>query len=550
MTTLAETLFYFIDREWLTQPAVRWSLTGAYVGVLLLIAIYGVHRYWLVYLYYRNKRNIPRPKSRFSDLPPITVQLPMFNEGNVAIRIIDAACAMEYPRHLLQVQVIDDSTDASAGIAEERCRYWSQRGINIEYIHRTDRTGFKAGALENAMKSAIGRFIAIFDADFVPPPNFLRRTVHYFTDENVGMVQAKWGHLNRDASWLTKSQAIFLDGHFLVEHTSRNRADRWINFNGTAGIWRKAAIESAGGWQHDTLTEDVDLSYRAQLHGWRFVYLPRLSCPAELPPEINAFKSQQHRWTKGSIQTAKKLLPQLLMSKAPLPVKVEAFFHLTSPMVYLYITLMVLLFYPAFYVNMQPFEKGTYAGLFWGISLFCLGTASAGTYYIVSQAEQKRSKWATVLQMPLLMSIGIGIAINNARGVIEALLGHESAFIRTPKYGTPDGASSDVPTPTSANAVSSTPSHSGRASASSPATNRPRFIIPTPSIKVWMSLLEIGMGLYVLECIRLALQVDRPIISVPFLALFASGYFYVGLTSIWSQFAARRSRRAMAPQPA
>ncbi len=340
------------------------------------------------------------------------------------------------------------------------------------------------------------------------------------------MVQARWDHLNRQDSLLTRSQAIFLDGHFLIEHTARNRSARWINFNGTAGIWRREAIESAGGWQHDTLTEDVDLSYRAQLAGWDFVFLPRVRCPAELPPEINAFKAQQHRWTKGSIQTAKKLLPTVLRSRASLGVKAEAFFHLTSPMVYLFISVMALLFYPAFFVNIQPFEDGTFASFLMCISLFALGTASAGMFYTVSQYEQRRSTWATVLQMPVLMSIGIGIALNNARGCIEALLGHDSAFVRTPKYNTVDQ-----------------PVRHRRGAA-------PTGVIATPSIRVWMLMLEIGMGLYTLACARLAIQSDRTLVSMPFLLLFASGYLYVGLAGLKSWWLSRRGRgTALMPLP-
>jgi cellulose synthase/poly-beta-1,6-N-acetylglucosamine synthase-like glycosyltransferase len=493
---------------WLAHPAVRWPLTVVYVLVLLLIAIYGLHRYWLVYLYYRNRRHaVGDPPHRFDDLPRVTVQLPMFNEQYVAERIIDAACLLDYPREKLQVQVLDDSTDESSEIAVARCEYWQQRGMDIQYLHRRDRVGFKAGALDAAMPHATGEIIAIFDADFVPPPDFLQRTVHHFALPEVGMVQARWDHLNRDDSMLTRSQAIFLDGHFVIEHAARNRSARWINFNGTAGLWRREAIESAGGWQHDTLTEDVDLSYRAQMQGWKFVFLPLVTCPAELPPEINAFKSQQHRWTKGSIQTAIKLLPQILRSKASWGVKIEAFFHLTSPMVYLYVTLMALLFFPAFYVNMQPFENDTAAAVVWGMTLFALGTASAGAFYIASQKAQQRSVWLTVLQLPVLMSIGIGIALNNARGVIEALVGHQSDFIRTPKY------------------------------------NTNQRTLSVPSIKIWMSLLEITMGAYSLNCARLALKSDDTLISVPFLLLFASGYLYVGLTGLRNQFSAWRTPR-------
>ena len=489
---------------------IRWPLTAVYLTVLLLISTYGMHRYWLVWLYFRNRRRLWRHEGRLDPLPYVTVQLPMYNESQVAARVIDAACALDYPADRLQIQVLDDSIDGSAQIAQQRVGYWAKQGVDIQFLHRDDRTGFKAGALEAGLAEAKGQFIAIFDADFVPPPSFLKRTIHHFINPKVGMVQARWGHLNRGDSLLTRCQAIFLDGHFLIEHTARNRSDRWINFNGTAGVWRRQAIESAGGWQHDTLTEDVDLSYRAQLAGWDFVFLPRVECPAELPPEINAFKAQQHRWTKGSIQTAKKLLMKVLRADVPLGIKVEAFFHLTSPMVYLYITLMALLFYPAFYVNMQPFEDGAIGSLVLGMSIFALGTASAGVFYTVSQSQQRRGVWSTILQLPALMSIGIGIALNNARGCVEALFGVDSDFVRTPKYNSlPDAIQAAEPT--------------NRSSGN---------IIPTPSIKTWMVMLEIGMGVYTLLCVRMAISSKGTLVSVLFLLLFAVGYLYVGLTGL------------------
>lgn len=517
----------WLDAIYLNAPLIRWPLTALYLLVLLLVSIYGLHRYWLVWLYYRNRQRMPRPLGRFQALPRVTVQLPMFNESQVAERIIDAACSLDYPPDLLHIQVLDDSTDGCAQIAQSRVEHWKQHGIDIEYIHRQVRRGYKAGALAEAFPRAKGQFIAIFDADFIPPPHFLKSTIHYFTDPKVGMVQARWSHLNREDSLLTRSQAIFLDGHFLIEHTARNRSDRWFNFNGTAGVWKRQAIESAGGWQHDTLTEDVDLSYRAQLAGWSFVFLPRLKCPAELPPEINAFKAQQHRWTKGSIQTAKKLLPTLLRSDIPRRVKVEAFFHLTSPMVYLYLSLMVLLFYPAFFVNIQLVDGDSASGFILEMTLFALGTASAGVFYTVSQREQRRSLPATIAHLPALMSIGIGIALNNARGCIEALLGHPSEFTRTPKYRSGDRG---------------TPGVSGTAASG-------WVVLPTPSIKLWMSLLEIGMGLYCLECSRLSLSSRRAFISFPFLLLFASGYLYVGLSSMLSLWLVWRNGSSLPRQP-
>ena len=508
MLTLAALPFDLDPAASLT--ALRWPLTGLYLLLIALIGTYGLHRYWLVFLFNRHRKAIARPAERFEVLPRVTVQLPMFNEGQVARRIIDAACAIDYPADRLQIQVVDDSTDDSRKICADRVAYWQARGVDIELRHRVDRTGYKAGALEEAMSTATGELIAIFDADFIPPANFLKRTVHHFTDETVGMVQTRWAHLNRDDSLLTRGQAIFLDGHFVVEHTARNRSGAWINFNGTAGLWRATTIADAGGWQHDTLTEDVDLSYRAQLRGWRFLFLPQVTCPAELPPEINAFKSQQHRWTKGSIQTAKKLLPTLFRAPVPWKVKLEAFFHLTSPMVYLYISLFALLFYPAVYVNLQPMQSGTWTGVFLGISLFMLGTASATAFYLTSQRAQKRSAWATLMQVPMLMSIGIGIALNNAVACLEALFGHESPFIRTPKYG--DAVASAEP---------------------KPKTQKSKVaIIPIPSLKLWITGLEIAFGLLMLWCARLSLETENTVVSLPFLVLFATGYLYVGLTSL------------------
>ena len=523
----------YSDIEWLTHPIIRWPLTTAYLGVLLLISIYGLHRYWLVWLYFRNRPKQRKSTQPFKELPFVTVQLPMYNELQVAERVIDAACLLDYPRNRLQVQVLDDSTDKSFQVAQQRVEYWSKQGVNIQVLHRKNRIGYKAGALAEAFPLAKGQFLAIFDADFVPQPDFLKRAIHYFTNPSVGMVQTRWDHLNRKNSLLTRSQAIFLDGHFLIEHAARNWSGRWINFNGTAGIWRREAIESAGGWQHDTLTEDVDLSYRAQLKGWNFVFVPEICCPAELPPEINAFKAQQHRWTKGSIQTAKKLLLKVLRAPVPLGVKMEAFFHLTSPMVYLYITLMALLWYPAFYVNMQPFQSGSFNSFLVCISVFALGTASAGLFYVVSQRIQYRSWLGTIVQLPVLMSIGIGVAINNARGCLEAIWGHDSAFVRTPKYN-------------SVGVESSRPRHNNEKS-DDVNTRHISRIIPTPSIKVWMVLLEIGMGLYILECVRLTAMRGVGVISVPLLLLFASGYLYVGLTGLKNQWTASRKIDVLMP---
>src|SRR5262245_20682974 len=274
----------------------------------------------------REPQALPAP----AEWPIVTVQLPLYNEVYVADRLIEAVCRFEYPRDRLEIQVLDDSTDETRGIAELAVRRFAAQGVDVTYFHRTDRVGFKAGALEAGLEVARGEFIAIFDADFIPTSDFLVRLMPHFADPGVGMVQARWGHINQDYSLLTKIQSILLDGHFVLEHGGRHRSGRFFNFNGTAGVWRRKAIDEAGGWQHDTLTEDLDLSYRAQLRGWRFVFVSSLIAPAEVPVEMNAFKSQQHRWAKGSIQTCRKLLPDLLRAKIPLGVKAEAFFHLTA----------------------------------------------------------------------------------------------------------------------------------------------------------------------------------------------------------------------------
>src|SRR6187397_1199653 len=380
----------------------------------------------------KTKDRIPVPNGTMASLPVVTIQLPIYNEMYVADRLIDVVCQLDYPRELLEIQVLDDSTDETRSVAERAVRRNAAQGIDIKYLHRTDRTGYKAGALEAGMKVANGRFIAIFDADFIPTTDFLRRTVPFFADPKVAMVQARWGHINEDYSLLTKVQAILLDAHFVLEHGARNRSGCFFNFNGTAGIWRRDAIVDAGGWQHDTLTEDLDLSYRAQLRGWRFQFLPDLVTPAEVPVEMNAFKSQQHRWAKGSIQTCRKVLPYVLLSDLPLKVKVEAFFHLTANFNYLLMIVLSLLMFPAMVVR---YEMGWNEMLLIDIPLFMAATLSVFNFYLISQREVYPDWKSRVKDLPMVLAVGIGLAVNNSKAVIEAMLGRESAFIRTPKYG-------------------------------------------------------------------------------------------------------------------
>jgi cellulose synthase/poly-beta-1,6-N-acetylglucosamine synthase-like glycosyltransferase len=480
------------------MTTVEIGFLGVYFGVLCLLAVYGSHRYRMAYLYYRHKFRIPVPKGKLEKLPRVTIQLPIFNEMYVVERLVESVCRLQYPRELLQIQVLDDSTDETCAIARATVERHRKLGHDIVYIHRTNRQGFKAGALENGLTTATGEFVAVFDADFVPDPDFLHRTVPFFADPEIGMVQVRWGHLNRDFSVLTQAQAIFLDGHFIIEHTARNRSGCFFNFNGTAGIWRRTTIASAGGWQHDTLTEDLDLSYRAQLKGWKFVFLPEVISPAEVPVDMNAFKSQQHRWAKGSIQTARKLLPRILTSDLPFIVKREAFFHLTNNMAYLLMVLLSVLMPLSMVVR---FQHGLYGTLFLDLPFFLTATASVCFFYVASQREQGKGWWDRLKYLPFLMSLGIGLAINNARAVLEALLSQQSAFTRTPKTGAEGKVLK----------VRVKKSYLGE--------------------KTQASIIEVAFGLYFTGALHFA--VEKEIwASIPFLLLFQVGFLYVGLSSL------------------
>jgi cellulose synthase/poly-beta-1,6-N-acetylglucosamine synthase-like glycosyltransferase len=474
-----------------------------YFFVLSILAIYGWHRYYLVYLYMKNRDKAPVPAPPLRDLPPVTIQLPIYNEMYVADRLIDAVCEMTYPRELLEIQVLDDSTDETTEIAELAVQRNAARGFNISYLHRVDRRGFKAGALEAGLKVSHGEFIAIFDADFVPPKDFLVRTLPYFaTDPKIGMVQARWGHINQDYSLLTKIQSILLDAHFVLEHGGRNRAGCFFNFNGTAGVWRRVAIDHAGGWQHDTLTEDLDLSYRAQLLGWKFVFLPDLVSPAEVPVEMTSFKSQQHRWAKGSIQTCLKLLPRILRSNQPFAVKAEAFFHLSANFNYLLMSVLSVLMFPAMYVR---YNMGWTEMLLIDIPLFAAATLSVCNFYVVSQRELYPNWRARLKYLPFLMSIGIGLCVNNTRAVLEAMFGKQSEFARTPKYGIERDSDEWV----------------GKKYHQSVGVQ---------------PIIELALGLYFTGTVFYALM-NQIYGTVPFLMLFQIGFLYTGLLSIFQQFA-------------
>ncbi|MEW6322715.1 MAG: cellulose synthase family protein [Acidobacteriota bacterium] len=483
-------------------PAETFIL-ASYFFVLVILALYGWHRYYLVYLYMKHRDEVPVPKATFESLPPVTIQLPLYNEMYVVDRLIDAVCRLDYPRELLEIQVLDDSTDETRAIAELAVRRHAAQGIDITYLHRTDRTGYKAGALDAGLKVAKGRFVAIFDADFIPEPDFLMRTIHHFTDETVAMVQTRWGHINEEYSLLTKIQAILLDAHFVLEHGSRNRGGCFFNFNGTAGIWRREAIADGGGWQHDTLTEDLDLSYRTQLRGWRFVFLPDHVVPAELPVEMNAFKSQQHRWAKGSIQTFLKLMPAILRSNQPFKVKAEAFFHLSANFNYPLMCVLSVLMAPSMVIR---YNMGWYEMLLIDVPLFLAATASVANFYMVCQRELYPETWTKRLKyLPLLMSIGIGLAVNNTRAVFEALLQKPSEFARTPKYHIESGSDEWI----------------GKKYRQS-VTLQP--------------MIELALGLYFTATLFYALA-NGIYGTVPFLMLFQVGFLYTGLLSIVQQYA-------------
>ncbi len=480
-------------------------LLAAYFACMTLLGIYGLHRLSLIVLYLRRREAKTTPFPGAGSLPALTVQIPLYNEIYVAGRVIDAACALDYPKDRLEIQILDDSTDETGELCRRKVEEYSALGFRIRHLQRQSRTGFKAGALEEGLMVASGEFVAIFDADFLPPPDFARKILPYFADPGVGMVQARWGHLNRGYSALTRVQSIFLDGHFVIEQAARSGSGRFFNFNGTAGVWRKRCIEASGGWQHDTLTEDLDLSYRAQMGGWRFVFLPDVVAPAELPVEMNAFKSQQHRWAKGSIQTGLKLLPSILSSPLSVRIKTEAVFHLTSNVAYLLMVAASLLYFPVMRIR-ERMEWHQLMTLDLPILLF--GSGSVLAFYLLSQKEL-RSRWgATLWDLPCLMSVGMGLCVNNSLAVLEALWGRRTDFVRTPKL-----------------------SVQGNKAPTTRAGYRGRL---SPLV-----LLEFVAALYFVFVLAYAMRKEI-YVSLPFVLLFLSGYLYSSVRSLGEALLPRR----------
>lgn len=509
--TLFDTTFAGIHRmDWFD-----WSLLIPYFTVLVVLSVYGVHRYEVIRRYITAKKTIPKePPSHFEQLPPVTIQLPLYNERYVVERLIEAVSRIEYPRELLQIQVLDDSTDETHGFTEELTSRYRAAGLPIEYLHRTNRHGFKAGALQEGLNTATGEVVAVFDADFVPPADFLMKTVHWFADPQVGVVQTRWAYLNRHYNLLTEVQAMMLDGHFVLEHVARQGHGLFFNFNGTAGILRKSMIADAGGWQHDTLTEDSDLSYRAQLKGWKFVYLPWIECPSELPVDTYGFQVQQSRWAKGLTQVAMKIMPAVLKSKEPWRVKLEAWMHLTPNISYPLMLIVTMLMLPVmvvrFYMGMFQMvlvDLPLIAASFWSISIF----------YLTAYRELFPGNWKrSIAFLPVLMAAGIGLTIINARAVIEALIGYQTAFARTPKYAI---------------------------------GGRRRINLKEVKYRRrsgWLPYAEVAVGCYFVGMIAFAIDTYN-LFAIPFLALFVAGYWWAGFSTLYQEWqgklAFERARR-------
>jgi hypothetical protein len=486
------------------------AVVGLFYAIALLgLVLYGLNAYVLVALHWRHRRRAaaePRPAPPRAVWPMVTVQLPLYNERHVARRVIDAAGRLDYPRDRLEIQVLDDSTDDTTALVGEAVAELRGRGLTVHHLRRGERTGFKAGALAAGLKAAAGELLAIFDADFVPPPGFLRVAVPYFADPAVAVVQGRWGHLNRDFSLLTVAQALGIDGHFAVEQPARAWGGLLLNFNGTAGIWRRAAIEDAGGWQPDTLTEDLDLSYRVQLRGWRIVYRPELVCPAELPVLVAGFKSQQRRWAKGSIQTARKLLPAVVRSPLPAWAKYQAAVHLTYYLIHPMMLTVVLLSVPLAGLRLVDLPGWALVPASGAVAVATLGP---GTLLLYGQGVLDRAWWRWAWRLPTIMVIGVGVAWSTSLAVLGAFVGRDREFVRTPKFGIA-GAGGDW---------------RGRAYAAPGARG---------------GVAELGLGLY---CAAAAVAVAQAghYGALPFLGLYAAGFLTVGGLTLTQ---ARRAARA------
>ncbi len=491
-TGLAEPIHRFFQ-----LPSYYKIVMIPYFAVMVILLVYGMHRSWLVLVYFLNRHKAPVCPPDPIEWPRVTVQLPIYNERYVIERLVDAVALFDYPLDRLEIQVLDDSTDDTQEIARACVERYQALGLPIHYLHRSDRTGFKAGALAAGLDSATGELIAIFDADFLPTPDFLRRAVPYLTDPRIGMIQTRWTYLNRDYSVLTKVEALMLDGFFGMEHLSRSRSGVFFNFTGTAGVWRRAAIDEAGGWEHDTLTEDIDLSYRAQLCGWRLLYMPEIECPSELPVEMTAFKEQQARWSKGSMQVGIKLLPRLLRSKQSFRIKAEAFLHLTGAITCPFMLVLTALLLPSMIVRFnQDWVHSNLADIPSAVLTF-----SVYIFYSASQRVLYPRNWKrAMLYLPVMLGVGFALSLRLSKAVIEAIWGVKSDFVRTPKL----------------NIAGPSESWHGK-----------KYRTPAG----WLPYFEIAFGLYFAFTI-VYLALNRNYRAIPFLLLFVWGFLYTGILSL------------------
>ncbi|MFC1808284.1 glycosyltransferase [Candidatus Omnitrophota bacterium] len=439
------------------------------------------------------------PIKQFTSFPHVTIQLPIYNESRVVKRLIKSVCAIDYPKDCLQIQILDDSTDVTPEIVNTIIEQYKAKGFKIEHRIRGRRYGFKAGALAEGLKTATGEYVAIFDADFLPYPEFLKETLKFFTEDSIGMVQTPWDHINRDYSFLTKAQAMFLDTHFSIEQVVRHASGRFFNFNGTAGVWRRRCIKESGGWQADTLAEDLDLSYRAQLNGWKFIYHNKKLSKAELPIQMNSFKNQQKRWIVGTLQVAKKLLAEVLLSSNPIKVKVDAFFHLTSYLIYLVSLVASVLVVPSILLRLNTRLSGS---IFIDLCLFMVLTVSVFIYHLSAQyACGNRKFFKNVGYNILLVAFSMGMSISNSAAIIETFVSRKFVFYRTPKLG----------------------------EIKSRSLNKERRILQLLRL---MPCLEILLGIYFMIAFNFALA-HSMYESLAFLGIFSIGFFYVGILSIY-----------------
>jgi cellulose synthase/poly-beta-1,6-N-acetylglucosamine synthase-like glycosyltransferase len=486
------------------------ALVVVYCLVLVVLCAYGAHRAHLAICCLRHGRRLERlgrlvEPGPDEGLPHVTIQLPLYNEATVAKRLIEATGNMDYPLDRLEIQVLDDSSDETASIAAQAVQNLRARGIDAVYVRRPNRHGYKAGALDYGLASSKGELIAIFDADFVPQRSFLRQVVGHFQNPRVGMVQTRWDHLNRGASLLTSIQALMLDGHHLVENRARFATNCMFNFSGTGGIWRRRAIDDAGGWQHDTLTEDLDLSYRAQLAGWRFIYRADVCTPAELPEDMSAFRAQQYRWAKGTVQTARKLLLPVLTSPLRLSVRVEAAFHMLPHIAYPMMVLLTLVLLPALvFLPATNFQTLLLVDL-----PLCIGaTGSLATFYSMAEVAQRRSAWHAIKKLPALIALGAGLAPHLSLAVWDGLHSMSGEFVRTPKRGAMQG--------------------------------RYRQGAKLPLAEMFLALVSASSVV--------AALMTGHWLAAPFAALFCAGYSYVAALVVREQFLGRAARSsALAP---